>query len=60
MRHVLPKRGETEMAMIDERGAMHSSPCPAWVDSVSDGTLRRFAIGGCALFWVAIAVMVFA
>ncbi|KDB02475.1 hypothetical protein U879_17065 [Defluviimonas sp. 20V17] len=44
--------------MVDDRSA--TAPCPAWVAKLSDVTLRRLVIGGCALFWVCLAVAVFA
>ncbi|MDA3887348.1 MAG: hypothetical protein PF443_00825 [Allgaiera sp.] len=46
------------MAMIDDRSA--TAPCPAWMARLSDVTLRRLVIGGCALCWVGVAIAVFA
>lgn len=46
------------MAMIDERTT--AAPCPGWMTSLSAVTLRRLVVGGCALCWVGLAVMVFA
>lgn len=44
--------------MADHRSA--TTPCPVWVAKLSDATLRRLVIGGCALFWAGLAVAVFA
>lgn len=47
------------MAVTDNSRMQSDTPCPAWLAGLSDVALRRLAVGGCALFWVTLAVIVF-
>ncbi|WP_158243076.1 hypothetical protein [Acidimangrovimonas sediminis] len=47
------------MAILDAQDGIETGACPAWLDRVSPVTLRLAVVGGCALFWAALGVMLF-
>lgn len=47
------------MALTDNSRMQSDAPCPRWLAGLSDVALRRLAMGGCAVFWVALAIIFF-